>query len=106
MQKNLHVDIIPFLNATSETLGARASQVLPERFKELLLRFLQEAMIFYQQNNFNIDLIDTYIEFDSIKNSIGITMSIVEADSHVHLAEISTLITKERVFFLLQCLPF
>ena len=93
----LYFNRIYFLHAMSQKVGARASQVIPDRFKEPLLCFVQEAMNFYQEHDFNINLIDTDLEFDSIKNYTGINMIIVDIDSHIYLYERYTRSRKERV---------
>ena len=89
----------------SETLDARELQVLPDQFKELLLSFAQEVIKLYQQHNFNINLIDSDIGLDSIKNSTDITMRIVNASRHAHPDELSARTTKERVRCLLYGFP-
>ena len=110
-QVRLFVDVLcmnrtPFLHTTSETLGVITSQELPNRFKDSLLEFIKEIMLFYKNNSYEVELIDADLEFKQTKDLINMPMNSIDPNDHVHLAERSILTVKERARCLLHSPPF
>ena len=64
-----------FLHTTSEKLGVIKSQELPNRFKDSLLEFIKEIMLFYKNNSYEVELIEADLEFKQTKDLINMPMT-------------------------------
>ena len=86
------VNGIPFLHSISENIGLRTSEVLPDRYADSLLKYVDAAIDIYTRNGFKVSLIDADLEFASIEfrvliDGVAVPFNIIDIDTKNHPTE-------------------
>ena len=63
-------------------------------------------MLFHKNNSYEVELIDSDLEFKSVKDLIDVSMNLTDPNDYVHPSEQSIHTVKEHLRYLLQSLPF
>ena len=71
-----------------------------------MTEFINKVVLFYKQHNFIINLIDTDLEFKSIKELLDVTINIIDPFEHIYPADQSMRTLKEEIRHILQGLLF
>ena len=102
---------MPFLHCTSQNIGLRTAEVLPDRCDDSMLKHFNSSISVCVNHGFTMSIIDDDLQFSSIETRVliyGATVSfnIIDVDSKNHPAERSVRTTKELVLYAMQSLPF
>ena len=94
-----------------QNIGLHTAEMLPKRSTDFALKYLHSAIYAHANHRLTISLIDAHLEFSSketrdLIDIVTMLFNFIDVDAKNHPSERSIRAMKERVFCIIQSLPF